>query len=274
MGGGIEAGGLGTGLSGTVLEALAEETAAEVEERRAALPLHVVERRARAGPPVRDFAAALRLERLAVVAEVKAASPSAGAIVAGGYDPAALARRYEAGGAAAVSVLCQRTSFGGDPEHLREVRRACSLPVLRKDFVIDPYQIFEGRALGADAVLLIVGLLSTGLLEALLELVRRLGMEALVEAHSAAEVAVALEAGARVVGVNNRDLRTLQVDKTLAGRLRALVPREVVYVAESGIAVADDALALRAAGVDAILVGEALLRTPDPGKLIAELSVS
>lgn len=273
MGDGITFGGLDTGLAGTALEVLAEETAEELAERRSRVPLTDIERMAQAGPPVRDFAAALRVDHLAVVAEVKAASPSAGRIVAGEYEPGRLAASYQAGGAAAVSVLCQRTSFGGDPEHLRVVRRSCTLPILRKDFVIDAYQVYEARAFGADAVLLIVALLKFEQLRSLLYLAWALGMKALVEAHSAAEVGLALEAGARIVGVNNRDLRTLGVDTSLAARLRPLVPLDIAYVAESGITSSTQAKELRDAGADAILVGEALLRSPDPGALIAELSV-
>lgn len=256
-----------------MLEALAEETAEEVAERRSQVSLLEIQRLAQAGPAVRDFTSALRLQHLAVIAEVKASSPSGGRIVAGPYEPGRLAAAYQAGGAAAISVLCQKTSFGGDPEHLRAVRRSCSLPILRKDFVIDAYQVYEARALGADAVLLIVALLSFEQLQSLVYLASALGIAALVEAHTEAEVALALQAGALAIGVNNRDLRTLRVDTSVAAGLRRLVPPDVVYVAESGISSSSVAAELRAAGADAILVGEALLRSPDPGALIAELSV-
>ena len=189
------------------------------------------------------------------------------------YVPARLAATYSAAGAAALSVLCQETSFGGRPEHLAEARAVTQLPVLRKDFVVDEYQVFEARAYGADAILLIAAASTPERLGELLSLVRRTGMEALVEVHDESEMEAAVTAGATVVGVNNRDLRTFEVDLGLSRRLRPLLGADLVFVAESGIHTAEDARGLRAAGVDAILVGEALMRSPDPGAKLRELAV-
>ena len=178
---------------------------------------------------------------------------------------------YARHGAAAMSVLTDERFFGGTDADLREARQASGLPVLRKDFVIDPFQVYEARAIGADAVLLIVRALEDALLGSLLQLTRELGMAALVETHSEEEVRRALDAGAEIVGVNNRDLDTLVTDVSLAPRLRPLVPASCVFVAESGISTPEDIRVLADAGVDAVLIGEALLRAPDPGERLAEL---
>jgi indole-3-glycerol phosphate synthase len=256
-----------------LLRRLVAEARAEVEVRRAATPTAELERLAAAQPAARDFAAGLRGERLAVIAEMKARTPLMGRL-SEDYSPSRLATAYAAAGAAALSVLCQETSFGGRPEHLAEARAAAAgVPIMRKDFTIDERQVLEARAYGADAVLLIVSALADARLRALLALTRELGMEALVEVHTEAEVAAALEAGAGVVGVNHRDLTTFQVDVGLTERLRPCVPAAVVYVAESGIHTADDASRMRRAGADAILVGEALMRAPDPAARLRELSV-
>jgi indole-3-glycerol phosphate synthase len=256
----------------TILHRLLGETRAEIAARRAQVPEPEVAARAASAPPPRDFGEALRSPRLAVIAEMKASSPSAGRLVAGVYDPAALARQYAAGGASALSVLCQETSFGGAPEHLAIARDACRLPVLRKDFIVDEYQVIEARAYGADAVLLIVAALSRRRLADLLGVTRSQRMAAIVEVHDETEVAAALAAGANIIGVNHRDLRTLALDLGLTARLRASIPEEVTVVAESGIADRATARRLREAGADAVLVGEALLRAPDPAALIAEMA--
>ncbi|HXM58832.1 MAG TPA: indole-3-glycerol phosphate synthase TrpC [Candidatus Dormibacteraeota bacterium] len=255
-----------------LLRRLVAEARAEVEARREALPSAELERRAACQPPARDFAAALRGDRLRVIAEMKARTPLMGRL-SDDYAPARLAATYDAAGAAALSVLCQETSFGGRPEHLAEARAAADVPIMRKDFTVDEHQVLEARAYGADAVLLIVAALAPDRLRILLALTRRLGMEALVEVHSEAEVGAALEAGAAVVGVNHRDLATFTVDVGLTERLRPCVPSHVVYVAESGIHTAADARRMRQAGADAILVGEALMRAPDPAAKLRELSV-
>jgi indole-3-glycerol phosphate synthase len=254
-----------------LLARLVAEAASEAEARRAARPAGELERLAAAAPAPRPFATALRGPRLAVVAEMKARTPIMGRL-SEDYVPARLARVYTEAGAAALSVLCQETSFGGSPRHLGEARSATGLPIVRKDFVVEEDQVVEARAYGADAVLLIVAALAAPRLRELLLLTRELGMEALVEAHDEAEVRAALEAGAGAVGVNHRDLTTFQVDIALTERLRPLVPADVVYVAESGIHTAADARRMREAGADAILVGEALMRAPDPAAKVSEFA--
>lgn len=220
----------------------------------------------------RGFAAALRRSaEVRLLAEVKRRSPSAGDIRPGA-DPAEVARAYVEGGAAALSVLTDRDYFGGDLAFLRAVRAAVPVPVLRKDFLIDPVQVWEARAAGADAVLLIVRILEQPLLRELHGLARELGMDVLVEAHTEGELERALEAGATLVGVNNRDLDTFVTDLELSLRLASRVPAEVTYVAESGIRTADDVDRLGAAGVDAVLVGESLMRQADVRAAAAALA--
>jgi indole-3-glycerol phosphate synthase len=255
-----------------LLMRLVDEARNEVDRRRAAMPEAHLERLASAVPAPRDFAAALRRPGLAVIAEMKARTPTMG-VLADVYVPGRLAEQYQRAGAAAISVLCQETSFGGRPEHLAEARAVSTLPIMRKDFVVTEHQVLEARAYGADAVLLIAGALEPARLRDLLALARRWDMEALVEIHDEAELEVSLEAGARVVGVNHRDLNTFQVDIGLTERLRPRVPAEVLYVAESGIHSAADAWRMREAGADAVLVGEALMRSPDPAAKVRELSV-
>jgi indole-3-glycerol phosphate synthase len=214
-------------------------------------------------PPTRGFAAALsRPGEVRLLAEVKRRSPSAGAIRPGA-DPVEIALAYEAGGAAALSVLTDEAFFGGSLEALRAVRAAVGIPVLRKDFVIDAAQVYEARAAGADAILLIVRILDDTLLVELHGLAVRLGMDVLVEVHDGAELERALAAGSRLVGVNNRDLRTFRTDLGVTRRLAADVPAGVTLVAESGIRTAEDVLSLGAEGVDAVLVGESLMRQAD-----------
>jgi indole-3-glycerol phosphate synthase len=216
--------------------------------------------RAEKAPAPLGFAAALRRPgEVRLLAEVKRRSPSAGEIRPGA-DPAEVARAYHQGGAAAVSVLTDREYFGGDLDALRAVRAAVPLPLIRKDFVVDPLQVWEARGAGADAVLLIVRILDDARLRDLQALIRELGMDALVEAHNAEEVERALAAGTSLLGINNRDLDNFVTDLELSIRLAPMVPREVTLVAESGIRTAGDVDRLGAAGVDAILVGESLMR--------------
>jgi indole-3-glycerol phosphate synthase len=198
-----------------------------------------------------------------VIAECKRRSPSAG-VLRRDYDPVALARAYESAGAAAVSVLTEPTFFDGALEHLTGVRDAVEIPILRKDFVIDVYQVIEARAAGADAILLIVAALDDEALGRLMEEASRQGLAALVEIHDERELARAIAAGARVIGVNNRNLRTLGVDPGAAGRMVDLIPDDAIAVAESGLTSAEDLRRLRDAGYDAFLVGEALVRSADP----------
>jgi indole-3-glycerol phosphate synthase len=243
---------------------------ADVRLRLPELRLRGVEFEARAHgqEPARDFLAALAGPGLAVIAEVKRASPSRGLIDAQ-LDPISLAVEYGRGGAAAISVLTEPHHFQGSLDDLRRVRGCVDVPVLRKDFLIDPVQIWEARAAGADAVLLIVAVLDDTVLAELLTLTHASGMEALVEVHTAEEVERARAAGARVIGVNNRDLTTFGVDLTTAERLAPLMADVPVAVAESGIWTRADAGRMRAAGYDAVLVGESLVRAPDREALIA-----
>src|ERR1700687_4426347 len=218
----------------------------------------------------RPFGQALRQPGMAFIAEIKRKSPSGGELRPDA-SAADLAAMYSSAGAAALSVLTDAAYFGGTDDDLVTARQVSGLPALRKDFVIDPYQLYEARALGADAILLIVRALSQMELSELLELTHHLGMEALVEAHSATEVERAVAAGARIIGVNNRDLDTLVTDVSLAPRLRPMVAPECVFVAESGISQPEDVAVLLEAGVDAVLVGESLLRAADPGAKLRTL---
>jgi indole-3-glycerol phosphate synthase len=210
-------------------------------------------------PPPRDFRAALAGPGLAVVAEIKKASPSVGSIAAD-LDPAALAGAYARGGAAAISVLTDREFFHGGPDDLRQARAAASIPILRKDFIVAEAQVYEARAMGADTLLLIAAALPPDRLAELLGLSRELGMEPLVEVHDEEELAMAVDAGAGIIGVNSRNLRSFVVDLAVAERLRPLFPAGLVSVAESGIRTPADARRLANAGFDAVLVGEALVR--------------
>ena len=247
-----------------ILDDIVARTRADLVERKRVRPLAALETEAARRAPARSLARALRQPgRIACIAEFKRRSPSAGWI-AEKADPAAMARAYAAGGASAMSVLTDGPFFGGSLDDLVAARAASDLVILRKDFIVDRYQVVEARAAGADALLLIVAALTDPELASLLAATREAGLEALVEAHDAEEVARAVAAGAAVVGINNRDLKTFNVDRELVARLRRTVPAERVIVAESGIRDAADVARLRAAGVDAILVGEALMRSPDP----------
>lgn len=209
-------------------------------------------------------------ERPRVVAELKRRSPSRGEIRAD-FDPVILAKSYADAGAAAISVLTDACHFGGDLAHLRLVRDAVALPLLRKDFLLDAYQVDEARQAGADAVLLIVAALEPGVLAELRQHAARRGLDALVEVHDEAELEQALAAGADLIGVNHRDLRSFDIDLGLTARLAPRVPQGVVLVAESGIAGPEDVQRLEAAGAHAFLVGEALMREPDPGLALRRL---
>lgn len=256
----------------TILAELVEQARVQTERRKLLLTAERLDELIARQAPPRDFAAALRRPpRLAVIAEMKRRTPALG-MLAPRYRPGEIAREYTLAGADAISVLTHEAGFGGRAEHMAEVRRATALPVLRKDFIADEHQVLEARALGADAVLLIVAMLEPARLRALLEVTREVGMEALVEAHDERELATALESGARIVGVNHRDLRTFDVDISLTERLCKRVPKAVIYVAESGIHNADDARRMRDAGADAVLVGEALMRAADVRHQLAVLA--
>jgi len=219
-------------------------------------------------PPARGFVDALRGGR--IVAEMKRRSPSGGAL-RGDLDPAAVARGYAAAGAAALSVLTDGPDFGGSLDDLVAARAAVPVPVLRKDFTVDPVQVAEARVAGADAVLLIVAVLAGDALGECLDAATRFGLDALVEVHDAEEAQRAVDSGARCIGVNNRDLRTLRTDLATFARLRGLIPEDVVCVAESGVRGEDDVRRLVGEGADAVLVGETLMRSGDPQAACAAL---
>ena len=257
-------------MTDDLLERLVLEARQDLQRRRHLLDSDRFELAVAAYSP-KDFVGALRRPGLAVIAEMKQRTPSMG-VLSDDYRPADIAHAYADGGAAAISVLTHMAGFGGRPDHIRAVRAATELPILRKDFVTDPYEVAEARACGADAVLLIVAALDRTQLKDLIAVARSRGLTALVEVHDEAESQAALEAGARAVGVNHRNLRDFTVDLGLTERIRALVPTEIVLVAESGIHTIEDARRMREAGADAILVGEALMRARDPSATIRDLS--
>ena len=259
----------------SVLDDILVGVRADLAQRQEARPLDRVKEDARTGPSARSALDALRATgedagRVSVIAEVKRSSPSRGPLAAIA-EPAALAATYEAGGAAVVSVLTEARRFGGTLADLSAVRGAVEVPVLRKDFVLSSYQVWEARAAGADLVLLIVAALEQNALVSLVERVHSLGMTALVEVHDVEEAARAVDAGARVVGVNARDLRTLEVDRSTFARCAAALPASVVKIAESGVRGPRDVVEYAGAGADAVLVGEALVTSPDPRATLAEL---
>lgn len=256
--------------SATVLDSIIEGVRADVAAREAVISLADIKARAQDAPPPLNVMAALREPGIAVIAEVKRASPSRGEL-ANIADPAQLAQAYEAGGARIISVLTEERRFNGSLADLDAVRAAVSIPVLRKDFVIKPYQIHEARAHGADLLLLIVAALEQPVLESLLERTESLGMTALVEVHTEEEADRALQAGAKVIGVNARDLKTLEVDRDCFARIAPGLPSNVIRVAESGVRGTADLLAYAGAGADAVLVGEGLVTSGDPRTAVADL---
>ena len=253
-----------------LLARLVIEARQDLQRRRALVGQDQFERAVASYMP-KDFAGALRGPRLAVIAEMKQRTPIMG-VLAEEYRPADIAHAYTDGGAAAISVLTHMAGFGGRPEHMLAVRAATDLPILRKDFVTDPFEIAEARASGADAVLLIVAALEPAQLAELLAVSKSRGMAALVEVHDEPETQAALQAGAVLIGINHRDLHTFAVDLALTERLRKLIPEGVVVVAESGIRTPDDARRVYEAGANAILVGETLMRSDDPAQRIRELT--
>ena len=255
-----------------LLQTIVAATQTITDVRRAREPQAALERRAAAASPDgARFARALAREgRVNVIAECKRRSPSRG-VLAAAYDPVALATQYERGGAAAISVLTEPAFFDGALEHLAAVRRAVALPLLRKDFIVDEYQLLEARASGADAVLLIVAALAPADLVRRQARARELGLAALVEVHDEIELARAVDAGARLIGVNNRNLRTLQVDVDASYRLAAAMPAGVVAVSESGLQARADLERLAAAGYRAFLIGERFMTDPDPAGAIHSL---
>jgi indole-3-glycerol phosphate synthase len=253
-----------------LLSRLVMEARQDLQRRRALIAQDQLERAVALYTP-KDFAGALRGPGLSVIAEMKQRTPTMGVLVED-YRPADLAHAYTEGGAAAISVLTHMAGFGGRPEHVMAARAATNLPILRKDFVTDPYEIGEARASGADAVLLIVAALDKPHLAELLAVARSRGIAALVEVHDESETSIALEVGAELIGINHRDLRTFAVDLALTERLRKLIPPSIVVVSESGIHDADDARRVYEAGANAVLVGEVLMRAEEPAQRIRELT--
>jgi indole-3-glycerol phosphate synthase len=258
-------------VDGSILDKIVVTKRREVAEARRRLPLDEVEHQAQEAPPTRDFRSALAgTGPIRLIAEVKKASPSAG-IIRADFEPVSLARTYQAHGAACLSVLTDETYFQGHLSYLARIRAAVAIPLLRKDFLIDEYQVVEARLAGADAILLIAEILDDDELAALIQKAKRLGMAALVEFHDEANLSRVLAAGADLVGINNRDLRSFTTDLNRTIRLRDRIPEDVILVGESGIHARSDAERLQAAGVHAMLVGESLMRVDNVGLAVERL---
>ena len=255
-----------------ILDTILEEKRAEVERRKNSMPLRELQSRIWDAPAPLDFAKRLVRSEAgvpAVIAEVKKASPSKG-LIRPDFDPVAIARSYEEAGAAAISVLTDEKFFQGSLAYLRQVKQVVSLPVLRKDFIIDNYQVYEARANGADAILLIVAALDRDILADLMNRAAEIGMQCLVEVHNETEMEVALDVYAPVIGINNRNLQTFEVSLDTTARLLPMIPR-AKKISESGIFTREDMLRLGGLGVDAVLIGEALMREADIGAKLREL---
>jgi indole-3-glycerol phosphate synthase len=256
--------------TGTVIDRILESKRAEVEHRKRVLPETALKYGVKAATPLRNFPAALERDALNVLAELKPASPSRG-VIREPFDPTALAQALESAGACSLSVLTEGEFFRSSLKNLRDARKSVQLPVLRKDFIFDTWQVWETRANDADSFLLIVKILGDEALRELLTLGRELGMEPLVEVHDTEELDRALGAGARIIGVNNRNLKTLTVDVATSFELIGRIPDECIAVSESGLHTHDDLAKLRAAGFDAFLIGTFLMQSPDPGAALTTL---
>ncbi len=254
----------------TVLDDILAGVREDLEVRMAAVPIDQLKERARHAKPALDPFPILKGDGVSVIAEVKRSSPSRGVIAEIG-SPASLAMDYEAGGAACISVLTEQRRFGGSLADLEAVRAAVDIPVLRKDFIVTSYQLWEAKVAGADLALLIVAALDQQALVSLVERARSLGLTPLVEVHDAEEVVRAVDAGATIIGVNARDLRTLEVDRTQFNRVAPLIPDACVRIAESGVRDARDLIAYAEHGADAVLVGESLVTTKDPRTAVHDL---
>jgi len=257
-------------MTGTILDKIVSDKRQEVAEAKRRVPLTALKERLDRRSPPFDFAAALRNGELRLIAEVKKASPSRG-LLAPHFDPVKLAKAYAAGGAAAISVLTEVNHFQGSLEYLAAIRKEVAIPLLRKDFIFDDYQVYESAAYGADAILLITAILSPEKLRGLLALGDKLHLDCLVEVHDEDEMFRALLAGAAIIGINNRDLTTFNVDTDTTRRLRLLAPSEVVVVSESGIKDATDIKKMKECKVDAVLIGEALVTAADIPARMKEL---
>jgi len=257
-----------------ILEKILATKREEIAAAKQSEPLEVVREAAEWAPPARDFTGALRAKiaagRAAVIAEIKKASPSKGVIRAD-FHPAEIAASYEKGGAACLSVLTDRQYFQGAPEYLKQARDACALPVLRKDFMIDPYQVYEARAMGADCILLIVAALSLEQMLELESLAHALGMAVLVESHDGEELEAALQLQTPLIGINNRNLRTFETRLETTIDLMECIPEDRIVITESGILTPAGVALMRAHEVDTFLVGEAFMKAPDPGAELARL---
>lgn len=259
---------------GDILHRILDRKRIEVAERAEQIPLAELEKAARAAAPARGFHASLmrhvKAGDAAVIAEVKKASPSKG-VIRPDFSPADIARSYARGGAAALSVLTDVDFFHGSDDYLTQAREACALPVLRKDFTVDPYQVFEARALNADCILLIVAALDDAALTELCELGRKVGLDVLVEVHDGEELERALKLPTPLIGINNRNLHTFAVSLDTTLDLISAVPKDRLLITESGIRTEDDVMMLRAEGVHAFLVGETFMRAEDPGAELERL---
>ena len=254
----------------SVLDEIIDGVRADLAERQARVSLDELKERAQKARPAMDGVAALKGENVTVICEVKRSSPSKGALAAIA-DPAALAADYEAGGAAVISVLTEQRRFGGSLADLDAVRARVDIPVLRKDFIVTAYQLWEARAHGADLALLIVSALEQPALVSLIERAESIGLTPLVEVHDEEEVARAVDAGAKIIGVNARDLKTLQVKRDTFAQVAPVIPDGIVRVAESGVRGPHDLIAYANAGADAVLVGESLVTGKDPRAAVADL---
>jgi len=254
----------------SIFEQIFDAKRSDVAQLKMAIPIDELKKMVQDSPACRDFKGALTSRECAVIAEVKFRSPSKGQLRSG-LDPAIIAESYESNGAAAISVLTDQTFFGGEKFYLKIIRRVVSLPLLRKDFILDPWQIYESRMLGADAILLIVAMLEERQLREYLALAGMLGLAVLVEVHDREELECALAAGAEIIGINNRDLKTFVTDLNTSLELIASIPRDRIVVSESGIRSRDDIRRMIAAGISAFLIGETLMTTPDIGQKLREL---
>jgi indole-3-glycerol phosphate synthase len=255
-----------------ILDKIVAGNLEELESRKRSFPLKELQTVALEQPSPLDFASALHGNHIKLIAEVKKASPSRG-VIRSDFNPVAIAQTYAGNGAAAISVLTEARYFQGSLNHLRDIRKALGnrLPLLRKDFLCDPYQVYESRAYGADSVLLIVAILTPEKLKELLGLSHELGMSCLAEVHNEDELEIAVRGGARIIGTNNRDLTTLTVDLTTTERLRPLIPKDRTVVSESGIRDRSDMGKLKKWGVDAVLIGESLMSAPNIATKMKEL---
>ena len=254
-----------------ILEEIAEKTRERIRKEKLQLPLEQLKALAEKAPQQPSFLEALKKPGMSFICEVKKASPSKG-IIAEDFPYVQIAKDYENAGASAISVLTEPQWFKGENKYLQEISQNVKIPLLRKDFTVCEYQIYEAKVIGASAVLLICALLDTETIRKWIEICDSLGLSALVEAHTKEEVKSALDAGARVIGVNNRNLKDFTVDLTTCTRLRKLVPKEILFVGESGIKTAEDVQELREAGVNGLLIGETLMRNADKKKALEELN--